>query len=177
MQAREMDVPAQAFNSPDLTFQTPVNWTYVLFFACLGLLHLTIATLAFLHGRWEAYMSAVLGVIFVGVAVIAQRCRFEMTILPRERRIRLRSGMRRMHYQRYIAFSDVHGVRLTFAHSDNGSSLIEVLCDNEDIECPPTSIPRQEALCLAMLMGVRLIKVCDGDEPAPIEHNRLNRLD
>jgi len=162
MQTREMDVPAQARPTPDLVFRTPVSWTYVIFFACLGGLHLTIATLAFLHGRFEAYLSIVLGLIFVGVSIVAYRCTFELAILPRERRIRLRSGTRRMHYQRYIPFADVHGVRVTMAHSsDKRCSCIEVLCDNEDIECPPTSIPRQEALCLAMLMGVRLIKVCD----------------
>ena len=75
-----------------------------------------------------------------------------------------------MHYQRFISFADVHGIRLTL--SDPSEAKLEVLCDNEDIECPPTSIPRQEALCLAMLMGVRLIKVCDDEVPeAP---SRLN---
>jgi hypothetical protein len=91
-----------------------------------------------------------------------------MTILAAERRIRLRSGMSRLHYQRYIAFNNVHGIRLTLGHgADEEASRVEVLCDNEDIECPPTSIPRQEALCLAVLLGVRLIKVCDGDESTP----------
>jgi hypothetical protein len=175
MQTRELEHPSQASSTPDLVFRTPVNWTYVVFFACLGLLHLIIATLAFLHGRWEAYMSVALGATFVGVAIVAWRCRFEMTIQAKERRIRLRSGMRRMHYQRFISFADVHGIRLTLLHpSDAPNSRIEVLCDNEDIECPPTSIPRQEALCLAMLMGVRLIKVCDEDDSAGLPSNRLN---
>jgi hypothetical protein len=136
---------------------------------------LTIATLAFLHQRWEAYLSILLGAIFAVVAVVAYCCRFEMTILPGERRIRLRSGTRRMNYQRFISFADVHGIRLTLSDSSSEpSSRIEVLCDNEDIECPPTSIPRQEALCLAMLMGVRLIKVCDEDDSAGLPSNRLN---
>jgi hypothetical protein len=167
MQTRELDLSAASARTPDLVFRTPVNWTYVVFFACLGALHLTIATLAFLHGRWEAYLSMALGTIFVAVAVVAQRCRFELAILPRERRIRLRSGTQRVNYQRFIPFTDVHGIRLTLGDTcDAPSSRIEVLCDNEDIECPPTSIPRQEALCLAMLMGVRLIKVCDDDTPS-----------
>src|SRR3982751_4183256 len=105
MQTREMDVPAQARPVADLVFRTSVNWTYVLFFACLGGLHLTIATLAFLHGRFEAYLSIVLGLIFVGVSMVAYRCTFELASLPRERRMRLRSGTRRMHYQRYIPFT------------------------------------------------------------------------
>ena len=105
----------------------------------------------------------------------ALRCRFEMAILPSERRIRLRSGTRKWHTERFICFADVHAIRLTLNHSsDKLSSRIEILCDNEDIECPPTSIPRQEALCLAMIMGVRLIKVCD-DESA-VSDDRLNRM-
>ena len=175
MQTRELAHPSQAPSTPDLVFRTPVNWTYVVFFACLGLLHLIIATLAFLHQRWEAYLSVVLGMTFVGVSIVAWRCRFEMTIQANQRRIRLRSGMRKMHYQRYIPFRDVHGIRLTLSHPTRASaSRIEVVCDNEDIECPPTSIPRQEALCLAMLMGVRLIKVCDEDESLQAPTNRMN---
>jgi hypothetical protein len=171
MQAREIELPSVSPSTPDLMFRTPANWTYVFFFGGLGLLHLTIATLAFWHGRWEAYLSAALGSIFTTVAIVASRCRFEMTILAQERRIRLRSGMTRLHIQRYIPFADVHGIRLTlFSPSDCPSSRIEMLCDNEDIECPPTTIPREEALCLAVLMGVRLIKVCDES----ISADRLN---
>src|SRR5262249_40950034 len=130
MQARELEVPALPAKTPDLVFRTAPNWTYVLFFGCLGMLHLTIATMAFLHRRWEAYMSVGLGIIFVGVAIVAARCRFEMAILPRQRLIRLRTGMRRMNYQRYIPFADVHGVRLTLSRPpDNPTSRIELLCD------------------------------------------------
>src|SRR5690348_2536753 len=113
MQTRDLEQAELASKPPDLIFRTPVNWTYVVFFACLGLLHLTIATLAFLHQRWEAYMSVVLGCVFVAVAVVAYWCRFEMTILAAERRIRLRSGMPRVHYERFVSFADVHGIRLT----------------------------------------------------------------
>jgi hypothetical protein len=37
--------------------------------------------------------------------------------------------------------------------------VIELVCEHEVLECPPSSIPRQEALCLAVTMGVRLVKV------------------
>ena len=93
-----------------------------------------------------------------------------MSIQPRQRQIRLRSGMSRLFYQRFISFEDVHGIRLTLTQP---SARLEILCDNEDIECPPTTIPRQEALCLAMLMGVRLIKVCD-DESMPAQASRID---
>jgi len=174
MQARELEVEALPAKTPDLIFRTAPNWTYVLFFAGLGLLHLTIATLAFLHRRWEGYMSVGLGAIFVAVGIISIRCRFEVTIQARQRRIRLRTGTQRFHYQRFVPFTNIHGVRLTLSQApDNPTSRIELLCDNEDIECPPTSIPRQEALCLAVLMGVRLIKVSDGDEVDSEVHERI----
>ena len=51
--------------------------------------------------------------------------------------------------------------------SDILKARIELLCDNEDIECPPTHVPRQEALCLAVLLGVRLIKVLPDGTPEP----------
>ncbi|HEX3358075.1 MAG TPA: hypothetical protein VHS31_13975 [Tepidisphaeraceae bacterium] len=164
MQAREIEESAKASSPPDLIFSTSPNWTSVVFFAGLGLLHLFLATLAFWQGRWEGYMSAGLGTIFVVVSIVSYRCRFEITIQSRRRQIRLRSGFGKFWHQRFIPFTHVHGVRLTLGHlPDDPASRIEVLCENEDIECPPTSIPRQEALCLAMLMGVRLIKVYEDD--------------
>jgi len=42
------------------------------------------------------------------------------------------------------------------------------VCRHEDILCPPTRIPRQQALFLAMAMDVPLIKVSD-EEPPKIE--------
>ena len=49
-----------------------------------------------------------------------------------------------------------------------------MVCDGEVVECPPTKVPREEALCLAVTMGVRLIKVY-GDSYGPISE-RLDRL-
>src|SRR5215212_6362518 len=86
-------IPAAA---ADLVLRAPPNWTAVIFFACLGLLHLIIATLAFLHGRWEGMMSMLLGSIFTTVAIVSSRCCFELVIQPRQRRMRLRSGLRRL---------------------------------------------------------------------------------
>lgn len=155
----------------DVVLLGPANWTAVIFFGVLSFLHFSIALPAFSWHRWEGYLSFCFGGVFLGAAIVSYLARCEITILPAQRRIRLRSGLRRLHLQRYILFSDVHGVRLTMSHpSGRGESRIELLCDNEDIECPPTRIPRQEALCLALLMGVRLIKVtpdetCDSELP------------
>jgi hypothetical protein len=145
-------------DSRDLILRAPPNWTAVIFFACLGCLHLILATLAFMHERWEGAMSLLLGVGFVVGSIVGSRMRFEVTLQRRQRRLRLRS---------------VHGVRLTLSKApDHPATRIEVLCDNEDIDCPPTDVPRQQALCLAMLMDVQLIKVwADGTEsPDDSEH-------
>ena len=84
----------------------------------------------------------------------------DVTIDPRTRRIRLCTGVRRLCVERFIDFQAVHGVRLLMmAGKSTSASRIELLCDNEDIECPPTDSPRQQALCLAMTLNVRLIKV------------------
>jgi hypothetical protein len=144
----------------DVTFRTPPNWTAVGFLAALGLLHLWMATHAMYLGRWEAFLSLGLGTAMLIGAVVSWLVGVEMTICRRERRIRLRTGYRRISVDRYIPFRNVHGIRLTIL-SDRSplANRIEVLCDNEDLDCPPTLIPRQEALFLALAMNVRLIKV------------------
>jgi hypothetical protein len=153
----------------DLSLRNPPNWTAILFFACLGGLHFSIALPAFYHARWEGYLSFVLASVFAAAAVAGYFMRYEMAILARERRIRLSNGLGRLRFHRFIPFTDVHAVRLTLTgRGRSRQSRIEVLCDNEDIECPPTQIPRQQALFLAILLGTQLVKVCsedsDGDE-------------
>jgi hypothetical protein len=165
--AESQPPPPHAANH--LVLQTPPNWTAVVFFACLAFLHSCIAIPAFLNRRWEGYLSCALAIIFFTVSVVSYFVRFELMIQTRERRLRLRSGTRGVAYQRYIPFCDVHGVRLTMLTApDYPLARIEVLCDNEDIECPTTDVPRQQALCLAMLMDVQLIKVCSDDPAADL---------
>jgi hypothetical protein len=170
---RDSDNPFTAARAEQVILQTAPNWTAVVFFACLGFLHASICIPAFMKGRWEGYLSCAFCIIFITVSVISYHCRFQLAILPREKRLRLRSGTHRVAYQRYIPFRDVHGVRLTMLrYPDYPQARIELLCDNEDIECPATDIPRQQALCLAMLMNVQLIKVSgedDDEETSPRE--------
>jgi hypothetical protein len=143
----------------DLMLRSPPNWTAVIFFACLSGLHCAIAFPAFYYGRWEGYLSLIFAIVFATAAIVSFFARYDMTIFPSRRCIRVRQRIAFVRFQRLIAFDDVHAVRLTM----NGSreSRIEILCDNEDLDCPPTTIPRQEALFLAILLGVQLIKVCD----------------
>lgn len=171
----ELDAPPT--HCPDLTLRTPPNWTAVIFFLALGAVHLSIAIPAFLHQRWEGFLSAAFGVLFVLVAVVCRLVSCEFTIVRSQRRIRVRSGYRRLCVERSIPFGDVHGVRVTMIGRDAPLACrVEVLCDNEDIECPPTTVPRQEALCLALTMGVPLIKVYGDDNGPSAAAARLDQL-
>ena len=157
---------------PDLILHAPPNWTAVVFFACLAGLHLWNAFSSFAHQRWAGHMSLILGSVFVLVSIIFSQIRYQLSFLPTLRRIRIRTGLGPFRYERIIGFGQVRAVRMTMSRApDYPISRIEVLCDNEDIECPPTIIPREEALCLAIMMGVELIKVSEGGNE--VDRNQL----
>ena len=165
----------------DVVLRAPPNWTAAGFLALLGTVHLSVSAMSIVKGRWECYLSLALGALFIVAAAVATRLRYELAFLPARRRVRLRYGLRRrLHLERYIPFSGVRGVRLTSCAGQNGTeSVIELLCPDEDVLCPPTDAPRQEALCLAVLMGVPLIKVSEGPQEqaagaAPVE--RFDKL-
>lgn len=99
----------------DLVLRTPPNWTAVGFFGLLGVMHLVLATLAFAGARWEGYLSLMLGAVFVAASAVAVAFRFEVAVLPSARRVRLRHGVGRLCVEQVVPFSDVRGVRLTFA--------------------------------------------------------------
>jgi hypothetical protein len=144
----------------DVVLRTRPNWTAVWFFAALSGLHLFFAISAFLHHRWEAFMSIIFGVTFALLAVACRLIATELAVLGAAKLLRLRTGTRRFYIERVIPFSSVNSVRLTLLNPKRPESAeIEIVCPHEVIECPPTTIPREEALCLAMTMGVRLIKV------------------
>jgi hypothetical protein len=153
---------------PDLIMRAPPNWTAVGFFAALGMLHLSIWAIALSHRHMEGYLSLGFGVAFLFVALACYLSTFEIAVLCSENKLRLRTGYRRFRYERFIPFKQVRGVRLTLTPDpDYRGGRIELLCPDEDIECPATPVARQEALCLAMTMGVRLIKVSDRDDFGP----------
>lgn len=144
----------------DVILRSPPNWTAVLFFACLASLHLFIATTSFLHHRWESFLSVIFGVAFALAAAACYLSRCELTLLPASRVLRIRTGLRRIFVERFVRFDQVKAVRLTLLDPRKPrSATIELVCDREVIECPPTTVPRQEALCLAMTLHTRLIKV------------------
>jgi len=144
----------------DVTLRSPPNWTAVLFFAALGMLHLYMAASAFSHCRWEGFMSLIFGTMFCLVSIAFRLVRSEMTMQSAARRLRLRIGCGRIGHERFIAFGKVRNVRLTLMHPHNPlAATIEIVCEREVIECPPTRVPREEALCLAMTMNAPMIKV------------------
>jgi hypothetical protein len=173
---RDLDVPPPtpaAFGT--IALSTKPNWTAIGFFLTLAFLHACNAVPAFFNLRWEGYLSAMLGSVFLVAAAVLYKSRCDVCFDPWSRQIRLRSGIGRFNIRRAIPFADVHAVRLTLETGRDGrDSRIEVLCDNEDIDCPPTRIPRQQALCLAMMMRVRLIKVVPGGAPA-MDESLLDR--
>src|SRR5690348_9501686 len=75
--------PSGAFG--DVVLRAPPNWTAVGFFGLLGLLHLSISIPALIGGHWEGYLSLAFGTIFVSVASVSTRLRFELAVRPSDR--------------------------------------------------------------------------------------------
>jgi hypothetical protein len=85
---------------------------------------------------------------------------YELAILGSRRMLRTRTGYHRFSYEQSVPFAHVRAVRLTMMNSsDPADARIEILCDDQDVDCPPSRVPRQQALCLALALGVELIRV------------------
>jgi hypothetical protein len=158
-----------------VTFRSPRNWTAVAFFGALGALHLSIAATSFIAYRWEAHMSVVFGGVFSAVALACVLARHEITVLPQQRRVVVRTGFKRFSVCRVAPFANVTSVRVTLLGRNLGESSVAIVCKHDDIELPPTRTPRQEGLLLAMLINVRLVKVY-GDGPPPEPAQRIAKL-
>ena len=151
----------------DLVLRGGPNWTAVCFFGMLGGVHLTVAVPSLLDGRW-GHVSLIVGTLFVAASVVAHRFRSELALLTSQRRLRLRTGVGWLVYERFIPFKSVRAVRLMTepgVRARRTETLIELLCQGEDVPCPPTNIPRQQALFMALALDVPLIKVSEGDAP------------
>ena len=168
-----IDADAQDDEAPevppfaDLVLRGGPNWTAVCFFGMLGGVHLTVAVPSLLDGRW-GHVSLIVGTLFVVASVVAHRFRSELALLTSQRRLRLRTGVGRLVYERFIPFKSVRAVRLMTepgVRARRTETLIELLCQGEDVPCPPTNIPRQQALFMALALDVPLIKVSEGDAP------------
>jgi len=81
----------------DVVLRTPPNWTAIGFFTVLSGLHWFIAATAFFHQRWEGFMSVIFAVAFAGIAVGCALVGTELTVQAAERRLRVRTGTRRLY--------------------------------------------------------------------------------
>jgi hypothetical protein len=160
---------------PNVILRSPPNWTAVAFFGALGALHLGIATSALFASRWEAHMSVIFGSVFTFVGVACLFVRHEIIIRPERRRITIRTGLGRVAVERSIPFSDVTSVRITLLGVHQRESSVVIVCAREDIEIPPCDTPRQQALVLAMALGVRLVKVY-GENSVPESSERMQQM-
>jgi hypothetical protein len=161
----------------DLILRTRPNWTAVVFFGILAGLHFVNAGTSMLSGHWAGYLSLVFGSILTFATTGIYFFRYEVGFLPSSSIVRLRHGIGAASAVRKLRFRDVRAVRLTIDDGGRASdAVIELLCALEDIPCPPTRIPRQEALYLAMLMDVPLVKVSSGEAGAADEVIAVERL-
>lgn len=145
----------------DFVMRFPMNWRAVVFFGTLTVLHMTNAVSAVLNRRIEGGLSVILAVAFVILTAMACLWRTELAICTSAGQMRLRTRLGRIWSERSISFDRVHAVRLFLSEDGRRrDSHMEILCAGESIDCPPSDVPRQQALCLAMAMRVELIKVC-----------------
>ena len=177
MSTRERDpAPPAPQRFADLVLRSGPNWTGVCFLGMLGGLHLSIAIPSLAIGRWAGYISLIIGTVMVVVTLTIYRFRSEIAVLPGDRRVRLRTGLlSRFYFERFVPFGRVRNVRLTIESGGRRptDSTLELVCDDEDILCPPSRIPRQQALLLAMMLGVPLVKAMEPDDVPSQEAERF----
>jgi hypothetical protein len=160
----------------ELVIRFPFHWRAIIFFGTLALLHSINAGIAVWNRRIEGELSLIFASLFIFLTFVSIFLRTELAICRSANEIRLRRRLGRIWNQRSIPFENVYAVRLFL--SENGhrqNSQIEILCNEENIECPQSCIPRQQALCLAVAMNVELIKVCYDD--TEYSENRFNNLE
>ena len=150
------------FSSRDLVLHGRPNWLAGAFFCLMAALHIYIAVHALGANTSEAIISSSLAVCFLFVATLCILTRHQISICPIQRAIHIQRRFGGFVFDRDLPFSAVRAVRVTLWQSRRGpQSRLEILCHGEELPCPPTKIPRQEALYLALVMNVRLIKVSD----------------
>ena len=163
------EAPPAPPSYPNLTLRTPPNWTAVAFLVLLAALHLSVAGRAFVAGRWEGYVSLCFGTLFAVAAVVTFHVRREVAVLYHHGKLRLRTGVGPLSAERCVPFRAVRAVRVTLGPSGGSArdSCVELICPDEDVPCPPTAVPRQLGLLLALMTGAPLVKVSADPPPAP----------
>jgi len=142
---------------PTLIFAARRNWTAVFFFTALSALHAAIAIPAYLSKPTQGIIAGVFCAGFAVFAVLAYLARRELLFFAGSRIVRRCIGLGGLQLGQAIPFKKVRAVRLSHQPDASPRSQIDLLCDSSEIPCPATAVPRQQALCLAMMMNVRLI--------------------
>lgn len=148
--------PQIGLAAANVAFKPKRQWTYFTFFSALAIFHAAVAAVALHERQPEGNMSLVFAVLFLLLAVGSLFVGCELAIVHTQRVIRLRTGFPKLYFERRIHFEDIQAIRLTTAH--NGA-LIELLCEERQISCPPAKYPRQQALMMAIALDVKLIRV------------------
>ncbi|GEM_PF-3506077 len=160
----------------DVSLRTQCNWPAAATAATLSLLHLGVAWLHREQSPWAATAALVLGVLFGFVTLAMLLCYREVELNVSRRCVCLRMGLGRLTAERRIPFAQIQAVRLTqLDRYGRHRSRIELLCEGENLRCPLTHAPRQQALLMAMAINARLIKIWQSTTPtAPSE--RIHQL-
>jgi hypothetical protein len=173
--------PTGGARLPTLVMRTHPSRAVVIALSALALIHVAIASPGLVARPPRGGMSLAFGTAFALLAVACQTWRVEYRVLPAKRLLRVSAGFGPVSVRRNIPFRRIRGVRLTV--SDTGrhasESHVDLLCDREELRCPSTPLPRQQALCLAILMRVPLTKIL-GDStvtPPPATSAVAERLD
>ena len=150
----------------DLVTRYPPNWTAVIFLSVMGCLHLANAIPAFLHGRIAGSLSALLAMLLFTAAFILWRLRVELAIRPSTGELRLSARFLKTWSDRRVVFDQVQCVRVYLpSPTASRESQIEILTATGPIDCPPTAVPQQQALWMAMAMNCELVKISDSEPP------------
>jgi len=168
-----MLVPRLDLGRIDLVLRCGPNWIAALFFAAMSILHLAIAIPDLADGAVESQIGLGLGVLFLLAALACWRVRRQVALYAADRMMHVSYWLGREWFTRRIAFEQVRAVKLTLK-SKRARARIQICCLKETIECPVTTVPRQQALCMAITMGARLIKIIP-DQPFAIR-NRISGL-
>ena len=159
----------------DVVLRQPPNRLVVVVLGVLGGFHLLAGLPVIATGAWVGYLPIIAGGVFVLGALVTAGTQSELAVLSSQRRLRFRRGVAGVYAVRSIPFAAVRGVRLTlWGDPRRPHSRIELLGPDGDLPCPPTRIPRQQALFFAMVLGVPLTKITR--EPAARQVGEAERM-
>ncbi len=160
----------------DILLRRPRNWPLATVVLALALAHFGVAAVRPTPDPLPILLGDAMGLALLIVALCIWTARHEVEISVTRQTVCLRRRVGPWQSQRYLAFGRIQAVRLIQTeHRGRHTSQIELVADSEDIPCPTTRAPRQQALLLAMALKVRLIKIWNSTTPTAPEE-RIHQL-